>query len=66
MNEEFRGIKEIRLDDLIPFQLRSSQSYKGARLEQLMSSIERLGLQSSIIVRPVRAIGEKVFSIRRR
>lgn len=53
MNEEFRGIKEIRLDDLIPFQLRSSQSYKGARLEQLMSSIERLGLQSSIIVRPV-------------
>lgn len=52
MNEEFRGIKEIRLDDLIPFQLRSSQSYQGARLEQLMDSIERRGLDSPITVRP--------------
>lgn len=52
MNEEQRETKEIRLDDLIPFQLRSSQPYKGARLEQLMSSIERLGLQSPITVRP--------------
>lgn len=52
MNEKLRETKEIRLDDLIPFQLRSSQSYQGARLEQLMDSIERLGLQSPITVRP--------------
>lgn len=52
MNEKLRETKEICLDDLIPFQLRSSQSYQGARLEQLMSSIERLGLQSPITVRP--------------
>lgn len=52
MDEKLRETKEIRLDDLIPFQLRSSQSYEGARLEQLMSSIKRLGLQSPITVRP--------------
>ena len=52
MDEKLRETKEIRLDDLIPFQLRFSQPYKGARLEQLMSSIERLGLQSPITVRP--------------
>lgn len=52
MDEKLRETKEIRLDDLIPFQLRSSQSYQGARLEQLMDSIERLGLQSPITVRP--------------
>ena len=53
MNEILQETKEIRLDDLIPFQLRSSQPYQGARLEQLMSSIERLGLQSPITVRPI-------------
>lgn len=52
MNEKLQETKEIRLDKLIPFQLRSSQPYQGARLEQLMNSIERLGLQSPITVRP--------------
>lgn len=52
MNERLQETKEIRLDDLIPFQLRSSQPYEGARLKQLMSSIKRLGLQSPITVRP--------------
>lgn len=51
MNEKLQETKEIRLDKLIPFQLRSSQPYQGARLKQLMNSIERLGLQSPITVR---------------
>lgn len=53
MNEKLQEIKEIHLDDLIPFQLRSSQPYQGERLDQLVSSIERVGLMHSIIVRPV-------------
>ena len=46
-------VKEIKLKDLIPFRSHSSQTYHGQRLEQLMSSIERLGLMNPIIVRPV-------------
>lgn len=46
-------IIEIKLENLIPFSIHSSQTYHGERLEQLMSSIERLGLMNPIIVRPV-------------
>ena len=53
MNEKLQEIKEIHLDDLIPFQHQSSQAYEGDRLNQLVSSIERVGLMSPIIVRPV-------------
>ena len=53
MNEKLQEIKEIHLDDLIPFQLQSSQAYEGDRLNQLVSSIERVGLMSPIIVRSV-------------
>lgn len=52
MNEELQKTKEIRLDDLIPFQLRFSQRYEGERLDHLVNSIERVGLMSPIIVRP--------------
>lgn len=52
INEKLQETKEIRLDDLIPFQLRSSQLYQGARLRQLMNSIQRLGLLYPITVRP--------------
>jgi ParB family transcriptional regulator, chromosome partitioning protein len=46
-------IVDVKLDNLIPFRKHSSQIYQGERLEQLMSSIERLGLMNPIIVRPV-------------
>ena len=46
-------IKEVRLDDLIPFQLQTSQMYQGERLEQLASSINNVGLMTPIIVRPI-------------
>lgn len=46
-------IKEVRIGDLIPFQLHSSQTYHGERLEQLASSINNVGLMTPIIVRPV-------------
>lgn len=46
-------IKEVRIGDLIPFQLQSSQTYHGERLEQLASSINNVGLMTPIIVRPV-------------
>lgn len=52
MNDHTGEIIEIKLADLIPFGLQSSQTYHGERLEQLMSSIERLGLMTPIIVRP--------------
>lgn len=45
-------IVEIKLADLTPFQLQASQTYHGQRLEQLIASIERLGLMTPIIVRP--------------
>lgn len=46
-------ITDIKLNTLIPFRKHSSQIYQGERLEQLMSSIERLGLMNPIIVRRV-------------
>lgn len=53
MSEKFCERREVRLDDLIPFQLRPSQTYQGERLEQLVSSIDRVGLMNAIIVRPI-------------
>lgn len=52
MDQKHHEVKEIKLEDLISFQLRSNQTYHGDRLEQLASSIERDGLLQSIIVRP--------------
>lgn len=52
MNKESSGIMEIRLQDLVPFSIQSSQTYQGERLAQLMDSIERVGLMHPIIVRP--------------
>lgn len=52
MSERCHEIKEVRLDDLIPFQLRSPQRYEGERLNHLVSSIERVGLMSPISIRP--------------
>ena len=46
-------IKEVRIGDLIPFKLQSSQAYHGERLEQLASSINNVGLMTPIIVRPI-------------
>ncbi len=45
--------REVRLDSLISFRLQTSQTYQGERLEQLMSSIDRVGLMNAIIVRPL-------------
>lgn len=46
-------IKEVRFDDLIPFQLQTSQEYQGERLDQLVESINKVGLMTPIIVRPI-------------
>ena len=46
-------IREINIEDLVPFKYHSGQMYEGERLKQLMDSIENLGLASPIIVRPV-------------
>lgn len=53
MSEELRKSVEVRLEDLVRFTLQPSQEYQGDRLEELMNSIERLGLMTPIIVRPV-------------
>lgn len=53
MSEKLCERREVRLDDLIPFQLRPSQTYQGERLEQLVNSIDRVGLMNAIIVRPI-------------
>lgn len=53
MEEKAHEIREVRLDDLIPFQLQKSQEYQGERLNQLVGSIGRVGLMNPIIVRPV-------------
>ena len=45
-------MKDIRLEDLIPFKGHSGRTYEGERLQQLMDSIEKTGLISPIIVRP--------------
>lgn len=52
MSDQTSELMEIKLVDLIAFKLQTSQTYQGERLEQLMSSIERLGLMTPIIVRP--------------
>ncbi len=46
-------IKEIRLEDTVPFKYHSGQMYEGERLQQLMDSIENVGLMSPVIVRPI-------------
>lgn len=46
-------VKEVNIRDLIPFRIQSSRTYEGERLEQLMNSIERVGLMNPITVRPV-------------
>ena len=51
MDERLHEVREVRLDDLIPFQLCPAQTYQGERLEQLAHSIERVGLMNPIIVR---------------
>lgn len=48
-----RETKEIRLESLIPFRIHSGKTYEGERLQQLMDSIERVGLMVPVIVRPV-------------
>lgn len=53
MSEKPHEYREVRLDSLISFRLQTSQTYQGERLEQLMSSIDRVGLMNPIIVRPV-------------
>lgn len=45
-------IKDIRLDDVVPFKCHCGKMYEGERLQQLMNSIENVGLMSPIIVRP--------------
>lgn len=51
MDERLHEVREVRLDDLIPFQLHPALTYQGERLEQLVHSIERVGLMNPIIVR---------------
>lgn len=46
-------MKDIRIEDLVPFKGHTGQAYEGERLQQLMDSIEKTGLISPIIVRPV-------------
>lgn len=53
MSKVTSEVKEVSIGDLIPFRIQSSQTYEGDRLDQLMSSIERVGLMNPIIVRPV-------------
>ena len=57
MQEENNKVVEIKLKELVPFRHHDSLTYQGERLEQLMDSIERLGLMNPIIVRPV-AVGK--------
>lgn len=52
MDQKHHEVKEVKLGDLIPFQLRSSQSYQGERLDRLADSIKSRGLIDPIVVRP--------------
>ena len=45
-------MKEIKLEDLIPFKGCSGRTYEGERLRQLIDSIENTGLINPITVRP--------------
>lgn len=47
-----RETKEIQLGLLIPFKMHLGLTYEGRRLQQMMDSIQNLGLISPIIVRP--------------
>lgn len=49
MSKKLHEIKDLRLDDPIPFQLQHSQTYHGERLDQLVDSLDRVGLMSPII-----------------
>ncbi len=46
-----KEIKEIRIESLQPFKMHSGQTYEGERLQQMMDSINRLGLLHPITVR---------------
>ncbi|MCI8799976.1 MAG: ParB N-terminal domain-containing protein [Lachnospiraceae bacterium] len=47
-----REIRELELEDIVPFKHHSGRIYEGARLQQMMDSIEHVGLMDPIIVRP--------------
>lgn len=51
IDDRLHEVREINLDDLIPFHLYTTQVYQGERLVQLVDSIEKLGLINPIIVR---------------
>ena len=53
MDKGNNEVVEVKLIDLVPFRACNSQTYHGERLEQLINSIERKGLMSPIIVRPI-------------
>lgn len=53
MDESKCEVREVNLADLISFKGNQFQTYEGDRLNQLMESIERVGLLHPIIVRPV-------------
>lgn len=53
MDDRLHEVREIKLDDLIPFHLYTTQVYQGDRLEQLVNSIEKVGLINPIIVRTI-------------
>ena len=45
------NIREIRLNDMVPFRGHSGQTYEGGRLQQLADSIKQHGLLCPVIVR---------------
>ncbi len=53
MNHSSNELRELSLEQLVPFSLCQGQTYQGDRLEQLKISIERSSLISAIIVRPL-------------
>lgn len=52
MDQKHHEVMELKLDDLISFQLQPTRTYQGERLKQFARAIEREGLLDSIIVRP--------------
>ncbi len=53
MNESSNELRKLSLEKLVPFSLCKGQTDQGDRLEQLKTSIEKNGLLSAIIVRPL-------------
>ena len=53
VDEKVYVVREVRIDDLVSFRRQTSQEYQGERLDQLVSSIDRIGLMNPIIVRPI-------------